>query len=143
MLLRSEAPNGKCRRFTLWQHATMKFTRRDHSIIACSCRIYMGVVLRAHSVRGEHAFNATPTERLHAATTPFFLQQTAPIARSFCEGCTWHDLHILVTAPFLLRSEGPNGKCAKLHTVAASNNRVHPTRSLYYSKKPFCGDTER
>jgi len=39
--------------FTLWQHATMKFTRRDHSIIACSCRIYMGVVLRAHSVRGE------------------------------------------------------------------------------------------
>jgi len=28
-----------------------------------------------------------------------FLQRTAPIARSFCEGCTWHNLHILVTAP--------------------------------------------
>jgi len=28
----------------------------------------------------------------------------------------------------MLRSEIPSGKCAKLHTVAASNNRVHPTR---------------
>ena len=32
----------------------------------------------------------------------------------------------------LLRSEIPSGKCAKLRTVAASNNRVHPTRSLNY-----------
>jgi len=32
----------------------------------------------------------------------------------------------------LLRSEIPRGMCAKLRTVAASNNRYHPTRSLYY-----------
>jgi len=32
----------------------------------------------------------------------------------------------------LLRSEIPRGICAKLCTVAASNNREHPTRSLYY-----------
>ena len=32
----------------------------------------------------------------------------------------------------VLRSEIPSGKCAKLRTVAASNNRDHPTRSLYY-----------
>jgi len=31
-----------------------------------------------------------------------------------------------------LRSEIPSGMCAKLRTVAASNNRDHPTRSLYY-----------
>jgi len=31
---------------------------------------------------------------------PSFLQQTAPIAHSFCEGCSQHNLHILVTAPF-------------------------------------------
>jgi len=31
---------------------------------------------------------------------PSFLQRTTPIARSLCEGCTWHDLHIPVTAPF-------------------------------------------
>jgi len=29
-------------------------------------------------------------------------------------------------------TESPRGKYAKLHTVAASNNRVHPMRSLYY-----------
>ena len=32
----------------------------------------------------------------------------------------------------LLRSEIPSGMCAELRTVAASNNRDHPTRSLYY-----------
>jgi len=32
----------------------------------------------------------------------------------------------------LLRSEILTGMSAKLHTVAASNNRDHPTRSLYY-----------
>jgi len=31
----------------------------------------------------------------------------------------------------LLRSEIPSGKCAKLRTVAASNNRDHALRSLY------------
>ena len=30
----------------------------------------------------------------------------------------------------LLRSESPGGMCAKLHTLAASDNRDHPTRSL-------------
>ena len=32
----------------------------------------------------------------------------------------------------MLRSESPSGKCAKLHTVAANNNRDYPTRSLSY-----------
>jgi len=32
----------------------------------------------------------------------------------------------------VLRSESPSGICVKLRTVAASNNRVHPTRSLNY-----------
>jgi len=32
----------------------------------------------------------------------------------------------------LLRSESPSGKCAKLHTVAANNNRDHAPRSLSY-----------
>ena len=37
--------------FTLWQQATIETTWRDHSI-SCSRHLY-GVVLRAHSVRGE------------------------------------------------------------------------------------------
>jgi len=30
-----------------------EITRRNHSIISYSCHLYMGVVLRAHPVRGE------------------------------------------------------------------------------------------
>jgi len=30
----------------------------------------------------------------------------------------------------MLRSERPSGTCAELHTVAASSNGDHPTRSL-------------
>jgi len=37
------------------------------------------------------------------------------------------DIHLI-----LLRSEIPSGMCAELRTVAASNNRDHPMRSLYY-----------
>jgi len=32
----------------------------------------------------------------------------------------------------VLRFESPSGICAKLRTVASSNNRVHTTRSFYY-----------
>jgi len=39
--------------FTLWQQATIEITRRDHSMMACSRHKNMGVVLRAHPVRGE------------------------------------------------------------------------------------------
>ena len=31
---------------------------------------------------------------------PLIFTQTASIARSLCEGYTWHSLQILVTAPF-------------------------------------------
>ena len=31
---------------------------------------------------------------------------SAPIARSFCEGCTWHHLHILVKAPLCCDCKG-------------------------------------
>jgi len=39
--------------FTLWQEATIEIMRRNHSIIACSRHLYIGVFLRAHPVRGE------------------------------------------------------------------------------------------
>jgi len=45
-----------------------------------------------------HTINATPPERLQQH--PSFLQRTALIAHSLCEGWTPHNLHILVTAPF-------------------------------------------
>jgi len=47
-----------------------------------------------------------------------------------CQIKNWVGEHL--TSLLLLRSEIPSGMCAKLRTVAASNNRDHPTRSLYY-----------
>ena len=44
----------------------------------------------------------------------------------------WEVLSIHKIIFQLLRSEIPSGICAKLRTVAASNNRVHAPRSLYY-----------
>jgi len=50
-LLRSESPSSKCAK--LHTVAASNSRDHDHSIIACSRHIYMGVVLRAHPVRGE------------------------------------------------------------------------------------------
>jgi len=82
--------------FILWQQATIEITCDDHSIIACSC--HMSVVLRAHPIRGESHIPGNANGEV--ATTSFFLQWMAPTTHSFCEVCTWHDLHILVTVPF-------------------------------------------
>jgi len=60
--------------------------------------MYIGVILRAHLVHGEsvnRTFNATPTERLQQHPLLFTTNHT--IDRTFF---LWHDLHILVTAPF-------------------------------------------
>ena len=40
-----------------------------------------------------------------------------------------------------MRSESPSGKCAKLHTMAASNNRDHATSSLFiaWSRHKYIG----
>jgi len=51
-----------------------------------------------------HTFNTTPTGKLQQHSS--FFQQTAPIARSFSEGCTWHHLHILVKAQLCCEWKG-------------------------------------
>jgi len=60
----------------------------NHSITACLCHIHMGAILHTHRTRGELHIQCNGNEEV-ATTFP-----------SFYEGCTWHDLHILVTAPF-------------------------------------------
>ena len=45
-------------------------------------------------------------------------------------GKSQHENHSHSKTRLLLRSEILSGMCAKLHTVAASNNKDHPTRSL-------------
>jgi len=60
------------------------------------------------------AFNATPEEWLQQH--PLLVTRTAPIARSFCEGCTWHNLHILITAPFCCDRKA-RAACAQCFTL--------------------------
>jgi len=77
-----------------------------------------------------HIINATPPERLqqhpllfttNRTDRTFFVWRLNSARRS-------HPGHSTI----VLRSEIPSGICAKLHTVAASNNRVHMPWSLYY-----------
>jgi len=42
------------------------------------------------------------------------------------------DHHLLLAPNQVVAIGKTESMCAKLHTVAASNNRDHPTRSLYY-----------
>jgi len=126
MLLRSACAQS----FAPWQQATIEITRRDHSIIACSCHIHVFLFFAHIPFMVNHTINATPPERLQQHPLLFTMNHTD---RTFF---VWrlnsarspHPGH----SPILLRSEIPNGMCAKLHTVAASNNRDHLTRSLYY-----------
>ena len=85
--------------FALWQQATIEFTCHDHSVIVCSRHIYVWCC----SSRTSRSWWITQSTQHHwrgCNNIPSFLQRTAPIARSLCEGWTRHDLHILVTAPF-------------------------------------------
>jgi len=105
-------------------------TQWDHSIIACSRHVYVGVVLRAHSVVVNRIYTATRTERLQQH--PLLLTMNCTNSKFFL-----FRLHLAQPShpshsTILLQAESPSGKCVKLHTVAANNNRDHPTRSLYY-----------
>ena len=139
--------------FALWQKATIEFTchdhsprtlvikfnrsqvisaelpRHDHSFIACSRHM----LLFAHiPFVVNHTFNATPSGRLQQH--PLHFQRTAPIARSLCEVCTWHDLHILVTAPFCCDRKA-RAACAQSFALwqqatIETMRRNHSSRSL-------------
>ena len=85
--------------FALWQQATIDFTCHDHSIIACSRHIYVWCC-SSRTSRSWWITQSTQHHRRGCNNIPSFLQRTAPITRSLCEGWTPHDLHILVTAPF-------------------------------------------
>ena len=89
-----------------------------------------GVVLAHIPFVVNHTFNATPPERLQQHPLLFTTNRTD---RTFSvwrpelgtTSTSWSQHHFV-------RSEIPSGICAKLRTVAASNNRVHMPWSLYY-----------
>jgi len=69
--------------FTLWQQATIEFTRRNHSIIACSRHVYMGVVLCAHSVRGESRIQRNTTGEVATVSRKGEMQDNIKCSSSF------------------------------------------------------------
>jgi len=81
------------------QIISAELPRHDHSTIACSRHIYEWCC-SSRTSRWWETTHSTQHHRRGCNNIPSFLQRTAPIARSLCEGWTPHDLHILVTAPF-------------------------------------------
>ena len=116
--------------FARWQQAKIEITWRDHSIIACSLHTHMFLFFTHIPFVVNHTINATPPERLQQHPHLFATNHTD---RTFF---VWrlnsarppHPGHSTI----LLWSEIQSSMCANLRTVAASNNRDHLTRSLYY-----------
>jgi len=101
--------------FTLWQQAITEITLRDHSIIACSRPLYIGVVLCAHCTCGESHFQRNIN----------WLQQQRPLLfpvnRTYRTFFLWR-LHLAPPShpgqsTTLLWLESPGGKYAKLLTL--------------------------
>jgi len=150
-----EARAACAQNFAPRQQATIEFTGRDRSpctlvvtfnhsqasigraftpwsLYYClfEPRIYI-VVLRAHPVHGESHIQRNATGEFATTSSPLFTTNRTNLT-SFSEGFTRHNLHILVTgtAPFFCNQKSPSGMYTKLHTTAASNNRIHVLRSL-------------
>jgi len=51
-------------RFAVWQQATIEFTRRDHSVTACSRHLHLFLFFAHIPFVVNHTINATPPERL-------------------------------------------------------------------------------
>jgi len=125
--------------FALWQQATKEIMRRNHSprtlvIIFNRSQVSIGrdstpqslyyclFVPHIHgccsSCTSRSWWIAHSTQRYLRGCNniPTFLQRTAPIAHSFCEGFTQHYLHILVTAPFCCDRKA-QAACAQSFTL--------------------------
>jgi len=114
----------------------------------------MGVVLCAHCIRGEPCIQRNTS--VEAATTSHpFLQQTAPIACSLCEGYIRHGVHILVTALFCCdrKARASSAQSFALwqqatieithhnhspHTLVITFNRSHVSIDKPYTPQSLC-----
>ena len=98
-VLRSKNPSGKCAKL----HNVAASNNRAHPTRSLNYCLFAphihGIFLRTHFVHGEPRISAQ-RQQIGYNNIPSFLQRTTPIASSFCEGFTRHDLYILVTVPF-------------------------------------------
>jgi len=98
VLLRSKSPSGKCAKL----QTVAASNNRDHMLQSLYYCLFVPHTYGCYSSHTSHSWWITHSmqpQRRGCNNIPSFLQQTTPITRSFCEVCTWHDLHILITAP--------------------------------------------
>ena len=117
---------------------------QDLNLSACS-----SLVIFMYWACENHTSNATPTEKLQQILS--FLQWTASIARSFCEGCTWQHLHILVKAPLCCdwKGQGASAQSFTLwhQTTIKTPCRAHLTSACLHHMAvvlhvhPVCGES--
>ena len=89
-----ESPSDKCEKL----HTVATSNNRDNTSCSLDYCLFAPRIYGCYSsLVVNRTFNATPTERLQQHPLLFYNETHA---RSFCKGCTWPDLHILVTAPF-------------------------------------------
>jgi len=101
-VLRSESPSGKCAK----PHIEAASNNRDYmpqSLYYCLFAPHVYGCFSSCTSRSWRIAHSMQCQQRGCNNIPSFLQRTTPIARSFCEGCTWYDLHILVTAPLCWR----------------------------------------
>jgi len=100
MLLRSEIPSGTCAKLRTVA-ASNNRVHMPWSLYYCLFALHIYVwCCSSRTSRSWWITHLTQHQRRGCNNIPSFLQRTAPIARSLCEGWTRHNLHILVTAPF-------------------------------------------
>ena len=99
LLLRSESPSSMCTKL----HTVAASNNRDHPTRSLYYCLFVPHIYGYYSSHTSHSWWITHSMQHQPRgcnNIPFFLQQTAPITCSFCEVSTWHELHILVKAPF-------------------------------------------
>ena len=115
----------------LWQPATIEITHHNHSIIACSRHAYIVFFFAQIPFVMNRAFQGNASGVVATTSPPFYNEP--------------HRSHVLCVKPepsttftswsqhhFVAIWKARAAKHAKLRTVAASNNRDHMPRSLYY-----------
>ena len=131
LLLRSEIPNSICAKLRTVA-ASSNRVHMPWSLYYCLFVPHICMVLFFTHIPFvvNHTFNAPPPERLQQHPLLFTMKRTDRtfFVRRLNSARPSHPGHSTI----LLRSEIPSGICAKLCTVAASNNRVHMPWSLYY-----------
>jgi len=99
LVLSSKSSIDKCAKL----HTVAASNKRDHPTRSLYYYLFTSHIFLCCSLHTSH-FLWIALSMQHqlkgCKNVPSFLQWTARIAHSFCEGCTWHHLHILVKAPF-------------------------------------------